>query len=255
MNIKKTILIKLFLITPVFFYAGLEAQEMTATEIVTKADNLQRGKSSRSILSMSIIRPKWTRDIKMKSWSLGRDFSMTYILSPPKDKGQVFLKRKNEMWNWIPSISRMIKIPPSMLSQGWMGSDYTNDDILKESSIVVDYNHKLLGEEEVSGIPCYKIEMLPKDEAAVVWGKVLKWIGKGNYWQMKSEYYDEDGELIRTEIASKIKLFGDRKLPSHIEIIPADKPDHKTVLDVTEAEFNIDIPESFFSQQNMKRVR
>jgi outer membrane lipoprotein-sorting protein len=244
-----------FILLSVFIFLGVKSQSLTALDIITKADSLQRGLSNKSMFSMTIIRPKWTRTIKMKSWSLGRDYTMTYILYPPKDKGQVFLKRKNEMWNWVPSISRMIKIPPSMMSQGWMGSDYTNDDILKESSIVVDYNHRLTGEDTVSGMVCYKIEMMPKEDAAVVWGKVLKWISKKEYWQMKTEYYDEDNELIRTEVASEIKNFGDRNLSSHIEIIPADKPGQKTVLDVLDAEFNIKLSEGFFSIQNMKRVK
>ncbi len=230
------------------------AQDLTATEIVQKADNLQRGKTSQVEMSMTIIRPKWQRTITMKSWSKGTEYSMTYITAPAKDKGQVFLKRENEMWQWVPSISRMIKIPPSMMSQGWMGSDYTNDDILKESSIVVDYNHRLIGEEEVSGIQCYKIEMLPKEDAAVVWGKVIKWISKKEFWQLKSEYYDEDGDLIRTELASEVKQFSDRKLPSRLEILPADKPGHSTVVNVISATFNVKLDDGFFSQQNMKRV-
>ncbi len=248
---------KIFLITtglillPVVNYA----QNIPAKEIVIKADNLQRGESNKSQMTMSIIRPKWTRTISMKSWSKGRDYSMTYILSPAKDKGQVFLKRKNEMWNWVPTINRMIKLPPSMMSQGWMGSDYSNDDILKESSIVVDYNHKIIGEEKISGLDCYKIEMIPKEDAAVTWGKMVKWISKKEYWQMKTEYYDEDNELIKSEIASEIKNFGDRRLPSKVEIIPADKPGHKTVVIINSAAFNIKIDDNFFSQQNMKRVR
>jgi hypothetical protein len=235
--------------------AEVLSQELTATEIITKADNLQRGKSSSTEMKMTVICPKWSRTITMKGWSLGRDYSMTLITAPAKDKGQVFLKRKNEMWNWVPTINRMIKLPPSMMSQGWMGSDYTNDDILKESSIVVDYNHKLIGEENISGLDCYKIEMIPKEDAAVVWGKVIKWISKKEFWQMKTMYYDEDNELIRTETASAVKHFGDRDLPSHIEIVPADKPGHKTVVDVLSARFNIKISEGFFSQQNIKRVR
>ncbi len=231
------------------------AQEITAKDIVIKADNLQRGETNRSEMSMTVIRPKWQRTITMKSWSKGRDYSMTLITAPAKDKGQVFLKRENEMWNWLPSINRMIKLPPSMMSQGWMGSDYSNDDILKESSIVVDYTHKTIGEEKVSEINCYKIELTPKEDATVVWGKVMKWISKKKFWQMKTEYYDEDDKLIRTEVASDIKLYGDRRLPAHIEIIPADKPGQKTVLDVISAQFNIKLEEGFFSQQNMKRVR
>ncbi len=247
----KNILLILF----IGFLIPVRAQQLTVKEVMIKADNLQRGKSSKSEMKMAVIRPKWTRTITMKSWSLGREYSMTLITAPAKDKGQVFLKRGSEMWNWVPAINRMIKLPPSMMSQGWMGSDYTNDDILKESSIVVDYDHKFIGEENISGLDCWKIELMPKEDAAVVWGKVIKWISKKEYWQMKTEYFDEDSELIRTEIASNVKQYGDRKLPSHIEIIPADKPGHKTVLDVLSAQFNIKIDEGFFSQQNMKRVR
>ncbi len=232
-----------------------KSQNLSAKQIIIKADDLQRGESNKSRMTMSIIRPKWTRTISMKSWSKGRDYSMTYILSPAKDKGQVFMKRKNEMWNWVPTINRMIKLPPSMMSQGWMGSDYSNDDILKESSIVVDYNHKIVGEEKISGLDCYKIELIPKEDAAVTWGKVIKWISKNEYWQMKTEYYDEDDELVKSEITSEIKNFGDRRLPSKVEIIPADKPGHKTVVIINSAAFNVKIDDNFFSQQNMKRVR
>ena len=234
--------------------SNLFAQKLTAKQIIEKADNLQRGETNYSIFSMTIVRPKWTRTIGMKNWSKGRDYAMTYITTPAKDKGQVFLKRNNEMWNWVPSISRMIKIPPSMMSQGWMGSDYTNDDILKESSIVVDYNQKIIGSEPIDGIDCYKIELIPKEDAAVVWGKVIKWISKKEYWQLKTEYFDEDDELIRTELASDVKQFTDRKLPSKLEIIPADKPGHRTVVIVRSAKFNIKLDDGFFSQQNMKRV-
>ncbi len=231
------------------------SQSLTAKQIVVKADNLQRGETNKGEMSMTIIRPKWQRTIKMKVWSKGRDYSMTYITSPAKDKGQVFLKRQNEMWNWVPTISRMIKIPPSMMSQGWMGSDYSNDDILKESSIVVDYTHKIVGLEKVDGIDCYKIELTPKEDATVVWGKVYKWISNKEFWQLKTEYYDEDNELMRTEQASKIKQFGDRKLPSYLEIIPADKPEQKTVVIIISSQFNVKLDEGFFSQQNMKRLR
>ncbi|MFK5856348.1 MAG: outer membrane lipoprotein-sorting protein [Bacteroidota bacterium] len=229
-------------------------QDLTGKQVVEKADALQRGETNEGEMSMTIIRPKWERTITMKSWSKGTEFSMTYITSPVKDKGQVFLKRKSEMWNWVPTINRMIKLPPSMMSQGWMGSDYSNDDILKESSIVVDYTHKIVGYDIIEGLDCYKIELTPKEDAAVVWGKVYKWISKEEFWQLKTEYYDEDDELIRTEIASEIKQFSDRKLPSKLEIIPADKPNQRTVVNIVSSKFNVKLDEGFFSQQNMKRV-
>ncbi len=230
------------------------SQQLSGKQLIEKADQLQRGKTNKGEMSMTIIRPKWERTITMKTWSKGRDFSMTYITSPVKDKGQVFLKRESEMWNWVPTINRMIKIPPSMMSQGWMGSDYSNDDILKESSIVVDYSHKIIGEEQLEGLDCFKIELTPKEDAAVVWGKVIKWISKDEYWQLKSEYYDEDDELVRTELATEIEMFGDRRLPSKLEIIPADKPGQRTVVHIISSEFNVKLDDGFFSQQNMKRV-
>lgn len=229
--------------------------QLTAIEIVTKADEKVRGKTNHTVMEMEIIRPTWKRNIAMKSWGRGLDYSMTYITSPAKDKGQVFMKRKTEMWNWMPSIGRMIKIPASMMSQGWMGSDYTNDDILKESSMVVDYEHKLEIEEDVEGFSCYKIEMLPKEEVAVIWSKVYKWITKDEFIQIKSEYYDEDDELVKSDLGYDFKEMDGRLIPTRIEIVPADESGKKTVLYIKEVQFDIDLPESYFSQQNMKRIR
>jgi len=238
----------------VIFLSPAFAQD--ATEIVKKADEKWNGeKSSYSEMTMKIIRPAWERTIEFKSWTLGRDYALTLITSPAKEKGQTFLKRETEMWNWMPTINRMIKLPPSMMSDGWMGSDYTNDDILKESSMVVDYTHKITDSETIDGRKCWKIEMTPKEDAAVVWGKVIRWISKDEYMMMKSEYYDEYGDLVKSEFASDVKVMDNRKILARVEIIPADKESQKTVVIINKIRFNIDINESFFSQQNMKRVR
>jgi outer membrane lipoprotein-sorting protein len=238
----------------IFFVPDLIAQD--ATEIIRRADTKFQGeKSSYSLMTMTIKRPKWERTLAFKSWTLGPDFALTLITSPAKEAGQSFLKVKNEMWNWSPTISRMIKLPPSMLSQGWMGSDYTNDDLLRESSLVKDYDHRITGNESIEGIECWKIELLPKDDAAVVWGKVIKWISKSAFDQLKTEYFDEDNLLMRTEYASGIKKMDDRTIPTVYEIIPADKPDCKTIIVLNEIKFNPLLKESFFTQQNMKNVK
>ena len=229
--------------------------QITAEEIIKKADEKTRGKTNTSTMQMEIIRPTWKRSVSMKSWGRGMDFSLTYITAPAKDKGQVFMKRKTEMWNWMPAIGRMIKIPASMMSQGWMGSDYTNDDILKESSIVKDYSHKIVAEEKLDDFDTYKIEMLPKEEAAVIWGKVYKWITKDEFIQIRSEYYDEDDDLIKSDLAFDFKIMDGRLIPTRIEIVPANEEGKKTVLYIQDIKFDVDLPESFFSQQQMKRVR
>ncbi|MBN1252657.1 MAG: outer membrane lipoprotein-sorting protein [Bacteroidales bacterium] len=237
-----------------FLFLNVVMYSQNATEIIKNANDKERGTTNKAEMTMTIQRPTWSRTVKFKSWGKGREYSMTIITYPAKEKGQTFLKRKNELWNWNPTISRMIKLPPSMMSQGWMGSDYTNDDILKESSIVVDYNHKIIGNEAVSGYDCYKIEMIPKEEAIVVWGKVIKWISKTDFLQLKSVYYDEDGYIVKTEIGKDVKKIGGRLLPTKIEIIPEDESGNKTIVILNSAEFDIPIEETFFSQQNMKKV-
>lgn len=235
---------------------GATAAGQEATDIIRKADERWNGeKSSESYMTMTIVRPTWERTVEFKNWTMGNDYAMTLIMAPAKEKGQAFLKRGTEMWNWMPSISRMIKLPPSMMADGWMGSDYTNDDILKESSIVKDFEHKLLGKETIEGSECWKIELVPHEEAAVVWGKIIKWISIDEYNQMKSEYYDEDEYLMKTEFSYDVKVMDGRRIPTRIEIIPADKNNQKTIIVLNNMKFNIPIEESFFSQQNMRRVR
>jgi outer membrane lipoprotein-sorting protein len=234
----------------------LFAQAINATDIVRKADEKFNGeKSSYSVMSMTIIRPSWQRTIEFKSWTLGRDYALTLITAPPKEAGQTFLKRGSEMWSWNPSISRLIKLPPSMMSQGWMGSDYTNDDILKESSVVTDYVHEIAGEESIEGRLCYKIKMTARENASIVWGKQIRWIDKKDFLVLKAELYDEDGYLVRTETGSEIKTMDGRTITSKIELIPEEEPENKTLLQIREIKFNLPVEENYFSQQNMKRMR
>ncbi len=251
---------KISLLLPGIFFAVFavtaKAQDLTAKEIVKKADAKMRGeKSSYSIMTMTIVRPTWERTISFKNWTKGTEYSLALITAPAKEKGQSFLKREKEMWSWNPTINRMIKLPPSMLAQGWMGSDFTNDDLLNESSVIVDYTHKRMGEEDIAGRRCHKIELIPLEDAAVVWGKIFIWISTDDYLWMKAEYYDEDDYLIKTELAYDIKNMDGRVIPAKYELIPADKKGHKTVIVMDEIKFNITLSDDFFSQQNMKKVR
>jgi outer membrane lipoprotein-sorting protein len=231
------------------------AQE-TAYNIVKKADEKMRGeKSSVSTLTMEIIRPTWTRSVSFKSWTLGADYSLVFITAPAKEKGQSFLKRKNEMWNWNPAINRVIKLPPSMLAQGWMGSDFTNDDLLNQSSIVVDYTHSISGSASVSGKDCHIITLIPEENAPVVWGKIILWISKADYLEMKAEYYDEDAYLVKTETASMIKNMDGRSIATRFELVPSDKPGNRTIVTLNSVQFNTPLTESFFSQQNLQKIR
>ncbi|MBD3239590.1 MAG: outer membrane lipoprotein-sorting protein [Chitinivibrionales bacterium] len=228
---------------------------LTGEEIVRRADKVMRGESSRSELTMTIVRPNWRRSISMKNWTKGNRYSLVFITAPPREEGQAFLKRGVEMWHWVPSISRMIKIPPSMMSQSWMGSDFTNEDLLRESSIVTDYTHTLLGIDTVDGREAYKIRSIPRPDAPVVWSKVLLWIDTDNFTQIRTEDYDEDSTLVNVMTFSEVREMDGREIPTRMVMVPQDEPEHKTILEIEDMEFNVDVDDSFFSQSNMRRLR
>jgi len=142
-----------------------------------------------------------------------------------------------------------------MMLQSWMGSDFTNDDLVRQSSIVEDYTHKILGEETLIGRDCYIIQLTPKENAPVVWGKVISWITKSDYLTLKTEFYDDEGELVNTMTGSEIKHMDDRDIPSVLEVVPADEEDQKTVIKYLSLDFDIDVDPSFFSVQNMRQVK
>jgi len=238
---------------PAFTVAG---QDLSASEIIRRANEKFNGeKSGYSVMTMTIVRPTWQRTVEFKSWSMENDYALTLISAPAREKGQTFLKRGSAMWSWNPSINRLIKLPPSMMSQGWMGSDYTNDDILKESSVVDDYTHTIEGEEEIDGRLCWKIKLTAKPDADVLWGYQIWWVDKKEFIVLRGELYDEDGYLVRTEKGSELKVLDGRLIPTLIELVPAETEGNKTVLKIVEMKFNISLDESFFSQQNMKSIR
>jgi len=238
----------------VFLLTAAAGNGQTAKEIVTRAENNIRGLSSKIEMSIQIIRPAWTRTMSVISWSKGEEYSISVIKAPANDAGTVFLKRVKEIWNWIPSIERVVKLPPSMMAQSWMGTDFTNDDLVKASSRVEDYDHKMVGDSIIEGRKCWKIEMIPLPEAAVVWSKINIWIDQKDYLELRLEYFDEDGKLVNILQCSDVRNVGGRWLPCKLEMIPAQKKGQETVVTYKSALFNQPISEDFFSTQNMKKV-
>lgn len=237
------------------FILAFQANAQDAYQIIKRADEHLRGTSQKAEMSIEVKRTKWSRTMDIKAWSLGNDYSFILISAPARDKGTVFLKREKEIWNWQPKIEKVIKLPPSMMMQSWMGSDFTNDDLVKESSILLDYTHEIIGDTLILDRACYTIQLTPKPEAAVVWGKIKTFIDKNDFLQLGSEFYDEDGYLINKMEASEIKSFGNKILPSKMVMIPVEEEGQTTILRYKSIEYNIDIDKEFFSKQNMKRLR
>lgn len=243
----------LFFLSLMIAIQSLAAQD--AREIVRRADEKAKGKTSISSMTIQTLRPKWTREMSIKTWTKGNDYVVILVTAPAKEKGVVFLKRGKEVWNYVPSIERNIKMPPSMMSQSWMGTDFTNDDLVKEASILEDYDHTITGDTMIDGRNCYKIQLIPKPTAAVVWGKINLSIDKKDYLMLHADYYDEDGERINTMHTSDVKLLGGRLLPARMEMVPTEKKGNKTVLIYNSVVFDQPLDDSFFTVQNMTKVK
>jgi len=243
---------KFFVCLLMQFHFACIAQD--ATEIVRKADEKMRGNTMQAEMIIKTTRPAWTREMQCKTWAKGTAFAIILIQSPVKDKGIVFLKRKKEVWNWMPTLERTIKLPPSMMSQSWMGTDFTNDDLVKESSVVEDYRHTIKGDTVIDNRKCYIISMIPKPEAAVVWSEVLICIDKKEFLELHSRFYDEDGKLINTMNAYDVKMMDGRLIPTRIEMIPADKKGQKTEMIYRKIQYNKPIDDNFFTIEKMKTL-
>ena len=235
---------------------GTTSQAQDAKEIVHEAEKQFRGlKSMEAEITMTIVRPTWQREMSMKSWAKGNKYSLIVVQSPARDKGVANLKRGKEVWTWMPRIERSIKLPPSMMSQSWMGSDFTNDDLVREFSLTNDYTHTLLGEETIEDRACWKIQLIPNEDASVVWGKVMLWIDKADYLMMKGEYFDEDDELVNVMEGSAVKEMGGRMFVSKSVMRPVDKEGHETIIEYKSIKFDVNIPDTYFTIQYMKRIR
>lgn len=254
----------LCLMTTSFYKVGIllvswvllgSTQRLTPTEILRKMEAHTRGDKMYSEFTMQIERPRYTREMQMKSWAMGTDFSLILVTQPARERGIAYLKRYKEIWNYVPTIDRLIKLPPSMMSQSWMGSDLSNDDLVRESSLIDDYTHALVGRDTLLGYACYKLELVPKPSRPIVWSKVWIWIAETHFFQLKAVQFDERGDQVNTLLYSDVKQLGGRMMPAKMELIPHQKRGQKTVLIQNAVDFNPAISEEFFSIQNLKNVR
>ena len=224
---------------------------LSTIEIIRKIEDNLNGETAYMKILMTVKTKRTVRTIEMESFSVGKQKSFIKITYPKKDKGITFLKVDREMWQYVPRIEKIIKVPASMMLQGWMGSDFTNDDLVKESSISDDYHSKLLKEDEVH----YNIELIPKEDAAVVWGKIVMQIDKKIFLPTSVSYYDEDDLLIRVLHYNDVKNFAGRPYPSRwvIEPMTEEKRGHQTVMEIEELVLNKEIDLNYFSKRALKR--
>lgn len=224
----------------------LEAQE-TPREIIDRVDRILRGASSHGFATMEVVTEHWERSMTMEMWSLGTEFSLVRITAPRKEAGTATLKSGDDIWNYLPRVDRTIKIPASLMMGSWMGSHFTNDDLVKESRLVEDYDIEIGFEGLRQGVEVWEFVLAPRPEAAVVWGRIDFEVRKNDLMPTWARYYDEDGELVRRLEYGEYREMGGRLVPAVMKMVPQDKPNEMTLVRYSELEFDIEIDEGFFS--------
>jgi hypothetical protein len=229
------------------------SEAATAAEILEKVDDLWRGESSYAEMTMDVKTEHYERSMKLKAWSLGKEYSLFVITYPPKDRGVATLKTEQDIWNYLPRVNRVIRVPTSMMMANWMGSHFTNDDLVKESRLSEDYESEITFEGERDGRDIYEITLIPKPDAPVVWGRIEFTVLKEELMPLKGLYFDEDGVLVRTMTFSDIKVMAGRRIPAVMELIPEDKPEERTVIIYSSLEIGLGLTPDFFSRQTLTR--
>jgi outer membrane lipoprotein-sorting protein len=233
--------------TFLLFILPLFANE--AQDIIDRVDANMRGKDLTMTITMTISSMGHKRVMKMRSYSEGTKKSFIKILYPPKERGITFLSLNNQMWQYVPKIERIIKIPPSMMLQNWMGSDITNDDMVKQSSIIDDYLPKILNK----NAEIVTLELTPKENAPVVWGKIISDINTTTYTSKRDTFYDEDGNEVRYFIYDKVKKFGKYYIPTYWLVQSKSKKNNTTQMSLSEITYDSNLSEKYFQKSALTR--
>ena len=219
--------------------------------LIRSVEQQYSGESSEIEVEMTVKTGHWQRQLTMQSWSLGRKRFLVRILSPAKEKGVATLKVEREVWNYLPKVDRVIRIPPSMMGAAWMGSHITNDDLVKANRIDEEYDFRLLAEDQQS----WTIEGVPKPEAPVIWGKIVYRLQKQPLVPVQIEYFDEEGVLVRRIVFDDVQTVSGRTIPLRMTVLPVEKPQEQTVMHYRKVQFDIDLSKEYFTLRQLKRRR
>jgi outer membrane lipoprotein-sorting protein len=229
------------------------AQSSEGREILDKVEKLLWGSTVQGEYEMTIVTPRWQRTLGLRLWMDRPRRSFVRIITPAKEAGIGSLRIGTEMWNYLPNVERIVKIPPSMMLQPWMGSDFTNDDLVKESSILDDYTHKVIATVQHDGATVVQVEAVPKPDAAVVWGRIVYWVRRADTMPLKQEFFSERGERVRVLTFAEVRQVGGRILPTRWEMRPDAKPGNSTTVVLKEAAFDRPVDDEIFSQRNLQK--
>jgi len=237
-----------------FWLQGALAEDLTAADIIRKAMEHYRGQTSYSQMTMVIHRPDWQRQMTMQAWTEGDKQTLVRVIEPAKDAGNGTLSVDGNMWTYTPKINRVIKVPSSMMSQNWMGSDFSNKDVSKDTTIIEQYDHTLLELRERDGHQVYVIQSVPHEEAAVVWGREVLHI-RDDWVMLQQQFWDQDDALVKTLQALAIEEISGRSVATVIRMGKEGAVDEWTEVRTTQVEFDVELPANLFTLSNLRNSR
>ena len=243
----------LIVISLCIFISTSKADNINPEKILNNIDDLYRSNASHGIITLSVITINWQRTLTLEQWSKGEDKSLIKVLKPKKEKGLATLRVDKNVWNYMPKVKRVVKIPSSMMSSSWMGSHFTNDDLVKQSRMTEDYTFSITFEGTREGKDIIEITCIPNKDAAVVWGKVEVIVFRDDYIPIRMIYYDEDLLLSRTLEFTDIRTMNGKIIPTLMSMIPADEPDETTIVRWEEIQFDVSIDDEFFSLRKLQQ--
>jgi len=229
------------------------SRTVSAREMLDRIDDLFRGATSHGVMTMKVVTANWNRELKLEEWSEGKDKSLIRILSPHKERGTATLKVGNDIWNFLPKVRRVIKLPSSMMGDAWMGSHFTNDDLVKDSRMADDYDYAVSFQGLKEGVVVSEITCRPRPRAAVVWGKIVMRVRDSDGMPLEGDYYDEDMNLARRMVFTDFREFGGRTIPAKMTILPADKPKESTTVVYEQMEFDGALAPGTFTLRNLQK--
>jgi len=241
-----------FILFKIFFSTCASASNLDPEIILNNVDDVYRSNASHGILTLSVKTSNWQRSLTLEQWSKGNDMHLLKVLKPKKEKDLATLRVDNNVWNYMPKVKRVVKIPSSMMSSSWMGSHFTNDDLVKQSRMVIDYNFSITYEGLRDGVDIVEISCIPKKNAAVVWGKVEVIVYRNDFIPLNIVYYDEDLKLSRTLKFSNIQVLGGKKIPLQMKMVPIDEPEESTTILWEKINFDLTIKDDFFSLRKLQ---
>jgi hypothetical protein len=221
-----------------------------ADSLLRRLDDLYRASSSHAVMTMTVRKERGGRDLTLEAWSRGKDEALIVIRAPAREAGTATLRTAEGLWNYAPRADRLIRIPTGLLGDDWMGSHFTNDDLVRETSWRTDYSASLSWEEPGRLI---RVSLTPRPRAPVVYSEVRFFVHAGDWVPTRSEYYD-DGALVRTMTFDQVRTVAGRPVPMRLTLVPADAPGESTVLQYTTLELDVPVAADLFSQRGLRRT-